>query len=173
MEETKNNEPNEQNNEVDEVQKNLEDIGKRIKKIRRELRLKQSEMAEKLDTFHSYISAVESGKANPGHSFFYKISKAFNINLNFLFHGIGDIFRSQRFDQLPLDGTPPAKLEPILSPEGILMVMEYSPTLYHNVIGYAYKFLNENETVINAELEKSYKGKFKSRNNQENVFKSK
>lgn len=173
MDDTSNNELNMQNDRTDEVQKNLEDIGSRIKKIRRELRLKQSEIAEKLDTFHSYISAVESGKANPGHSFFYKISTTYKVNLNYLFHGIGDMFLPQRFDKLPLDGPPPYIDKSVISPDMLLLFMESSPTLYHNVIGYAYKFYNENETLIHSELEKTWKLAFEARKKKENASKSK
>lgn len=150
------------------VQKNLEEIGGRVKAIRKELRLKQTEMAEKLGTFYSYISAVEKGKANPGHGFFFKISTIYNVNLNYLFHGKGEMFLSDKTDE-------PEKLSERaikdyllilkqfdqMDPDFMLWIMEYSPLFYHNVIGFAFRFWYDNEKAISREVEKNVEKKKK------------
>jgi len=142
--------------ETPTIQKNLEDIGKRVRTIRKELRLKQAEMAEKLDTFHSYISAVEKGKANPGHSFFFKISTVFDINLNFLFHGKGDMFLTKTPEK---KNTEDYSLIPdefgLIDPDFMRWLLDYSPLFYHNVIGFAFQFWYENEKAISREVERS------------------
>ncbi len=147
------------------IQKNLEDIGSRVKTIRKELRLKQSEMAEKLDTFHSYISSVEKGKANPGHSFFFKISTLFNVNLNYLFHGKGEMFLSDKPEKPGKKVTEDYSLIldefDHIDPDFMRWLLDYSPLFYHNVIGFAFRFWYENEKAISREVERNVEKKKK------------
>lgn len=64
----------------------------RLKGIRKSLRFKQKEFAERLKISGPALSEIEGGKYKPGHDFFIKISKEFNVNLYYLLFGEGDMF---------------------------------------------------------------------------------
>ena len=64
----------------------------RLKAVRKSLRLKQKEFAERLKISGPALSEIESGKYKPGHDFFIKIAKEFEVNLYYLLFGEGDMF---------------------------------------------------------------------------------
>lgn len=80
------------------------EIGMRLKDIRLQLRIGQREMAETLKIAPSYLCEIESGRANPGPEFFVRLVKHYNVNLNYLFVGVGNmttgpggVLKSQEF----------------------------------------------------------------------------
>ncbi|MCU0285935.1 MAG: helix-turn-helix domain-containing protein [Acidobacteria bacterium] len=68
------------------------EIGERIKIIRKKLRFQQKEMAAALQIAASYLCEIESGKGNPGPELFVRLTSEYNINLNYLFTGQGEMF---------------------------------------------------------------------------------
>ena len=57
------------------------------------LGLQQNEMAKAVGLTPGYLSEIENGhKNNPGIATFYKISRHYNVSLDYLVHGIGDMF---------------------------------------------------------------------------------
>ncbi|MCP5108288.1 MAG: helix-turn-helix transcriptional regulator, partial [bacterium] len=70
----------------------LATIGQRIKDVRAVLRYSQRSMASDLEMSSSYLSEIESGKANPGPDFFLKLADKFDISVEYLFHGRGAMF---------------------------------------------------------------------------------
>ena len=64
----------------------------RIKNIRELLGLKQTEFAKKLDVPNSTIHKYENGVVEPSSKFLSKIAKKFNINMNWLLTGEGQMF---------------------------------------------------------------------------------
>ena len=122
-------------------------IGRRIKKVRQRLKLQQREFAKSLGTAHSYISKIETGNANPGPSLFLRLSKEFNVSIEYLFSGSGDMFRKQT--KINAD-----KLEHIdlandlQSMEDLVWLMEHSPFVKNTVLGFGLKFAAENESLI-------------------------
>jgi transcriptional regulator with XRE-family HTH domain len=134
------------------IQENRKDIGTRIKAIRKTLRLNQKEMAEKLNTLNTYISEIETGKGNPGHTFFFKFAYTFSVSLNFLFFGQGDMFLETDPKIEPGENKPPEK---ITSTADLVWYLENSPMFYHNIIGLATKFKYENEEIIKRDIEEN------------------
>lgn len=68
-------------------------MNERIKKIRKEIKLTQIEFAEICGVTQRYISEIESGKQKTiSAEVFYKITKKFNINPDWLLTGEGDMF---------------------------------------------------------------------------------
>jgi len=133
----------------DLIRDNLKDIGARIKDIRKRLRISQIQMAETIKITNSYLSDIETGKGNPGHAFFFKLAKLYNVNLNYLFLGKGDMF---------LNNTTPndtdAQYFPIItSLEDLSWYMERSPLFRYQIIGYATKFRYESEKIIEQDME--------------------
>ena len=133
----------------DIIRKNLKDIGTRIKEVRKTIRITQKEMAEKLGIFDSYLSDIETGKGNPGHSFFFKISSIFKVNLNYLLLGKGEMFSKP--EQTPEEET---YIEDIKSIEDLVWYMKKSPLFFHQVMAFASKFHYEYEELIKKNIEK-------------------
>lgn len=129
-------------------------IGERIKKVRQRLKLQQREFARSLGMAHSYISKIETGNANPGPSLFLRLSKEFDVSIEYLFSGSGDMFLKQT--KISAD-----KLEHIdlandlQSMEDLVWLMEHSPFVKNTVLGFGLKFAAENETLIKKSILKT------------------
>jgi transcriptional regulator with XRE-family HTH domain len=126
-------------------------IGQRIKNVRNTLRLSQREMAAALNTSASYLSEIESGKANPGPGFFLDLSDVYNVSIEYVFHGEGEMF----YD--PKTRLPRAEfkdIDDIDSPEKLFWLMNHSSMAKNSLLGYAARFYLENETII----KKSFRG---------------
>lgn len=68
-------------------------IGSRLKDIRKKLNLRQKEFADVLNITMVTLSDIETGKKQPGGYTLYNLSELYNVNLDFLLHGIGSMFR--------------------------------------------------------------------------------
>jgi transcriptional regulator with XRE-family HTH domain len=128
------------------------DVGQRIKEVRLQLRIQQKEMAETLQMAPSYLSEIESGKANPGPEFFLKMVYEYNVNPNYLFLGLGDMFfgperilRTEEFDM---------ENGHVDSVEKLFWMMENSPYFKNNILSYASRFFLENEEFLKKSIEK-------------------
>jgi len=81
------------------------DIGQRINEVRKKLRLPQKEMAITLQIAPSYLCEIEKGNSNPGPELFVRLASEYNVNMNYLFTGNGEMFsdaplkiKKQEFD---------------------------------------------------------------------------
>lgn len=61
-----------------------ETIGDKIRKLRRQKNLKQADFVASLDVDRSYLSQIENNKKIPGREFLVKMSKEFNVSLDWL-----------------------------------------------------------------------------------------
>lgn len=68
------------------------EIGIRIQMVRKTLNLLQKDFARSLDISNASLSEMEAGNAKPRFELLYNITKRYNINLNYLLHGEGEIF---------------------------------------------------------------------------------
>ena len=129
---------------------NLKEIGTRVKEVRKTLRINQKQMADKLGIFNSYLSDIENGKGNPGHSFFFKISNLFKVNLNYLFLGKGEMFlKSEQTREEDIF------IDEIKTIEDLTWHMKNSPIFFHHMMSIAARFKYEYEEVINRNIEKN------------------
>lgn len=135
-----------------DIRESLKEIGARIKNIRIELRINQKEMAENLNIANTYLSEIESGKRNPGYIFFYKLYKTFNINLNYLFTGEGEMLYPAKPEKHRQGKT---FVEDIKTIDDLVWYMKHSQMFFHQVMGFAFKFKFDNEESIKKEIEKS------------------
>ena len=83
-------------------------IGFRLKDVRQKLNVQQKEMAAAMKVAPSYLSEIENGKGNPGPEFFVRLASLYNINMNYLFMGKGDILiegeDKEKRQEVDLDG---------------------------------------------------------------------
>jgi len=133
------------------IRENLIAIGNRIKDIRKHLRITQKEMAAQLKMSACYLSEIESGKGNPGHTFFYKLSNRYHVNLNYLFHGDGEMFTRKKFNKKIGENEHLGEIETI---EELYWYLENSTLLRSQLIGFAAKFIYENEEIIRKNIER-------------------
>lgn len=134
-------------------EKKFTDLGSRLKKIRKTLRLKQDEMADLLDISGCYISNIENGSGNPGVEFFYKISEKFNVSLDYLFHGIGDMFLKNKSP-----GPEKKFIDEIETTDDLVWLLENSPMFRNMTMGFCAKYLYENEPIIKRNI-KSFRAR--------------
>jgi len=71
------------------------DIGERLKKVREFLGLTQEEFAQKLDTTQAVISNYERGARVPTVDFLNRLTKTFQLDINWLLTGEGEMFREK------------------------------------------------------------------------------
>ncbi len=80
------------------------EMGARIKTRRKEMKMKQSELAEKLGISNNHMSSIENGRQKPSMDSFIKICNCLNITPDFLLLG------SMHAYNIPLDITEKLRL---------------------------------------------------------------
>ena len=70
----------------------MEQIGKRIKNIRTLLNKSQEELAKELKVTKQAISNIENSKSAPSIGLLSKLLIDYDININYILSGMGDIF---------------------------------------------------------------------------------
>ena len=126
------------------------EIGKRIQEMRRILGLQQKDMAKAVGLAPGYLSEIENGrKNNPGISTFFKISRHYNVSLDYLLHGIGEMFLPDKDGEEKKRQNIFKGLENI---EDITWLMRNSRFAKNTLLAYAVKMMIENEAVIKTEI---------------------
>ena len=70
----------------------MDNFSKRLKKLRHELNITQNDFAQSCEVKLTAISKYETGLVKPGFDMLYKIASVYNVNLNWLILGIGEMF---------------------------------------------------------------------------------
>ena len=70
----------------------MDSFSKRLKELRQKLNITQNDFAKACDVKLTAISKYETGLVKPGFDMLYKIASVYNVNLNWLILGIGEIF---------------------------------------------------------------------------------
>ena len=70
----------------------MEQIGKRIKNVRKLLNKSQEELAKELNVTKQAISNIENSKSAPSISLLSKLLIDYDININYILSGLGDVF---------------------------------------------------------------------------------
>jgi len=73
----------------------------RIKQLRSALGLSQQEIADKLGILVTTVSKYERGVMTPSTNFYLKLKEMFNVNLNWLIIGEGEMFEHTETKPLP------------------------------------------------------------------------
>lgn len=63
------------------------EMGQRIKLRRKELKIKQAELAERLDISNNHMSSIENGRQKPSLDIFIEICKNLNVTPDYLLLG--------------------------------------------------------------------------------------
>lgn len=76
------------------VEIDLPGIGDRMKAIRKRLGLMQRDFIKIVNITMSTLSDIETGKKRPSSEILFILSDVYKVNLHYLLHGEGDMFRS-------------------------------------------------------------------------------
>jgi len=68
--------------------------GQRIAIFRKSLNLTQQKLADKIGINRAYLGHIEAGRQEPSYNFIKALSDSFNINLNWLLAGEGEMCRT-------------------------------------------------------------------------------
>jgi transcriptional regulator with XRE-family HTH domain len=139
-------------------------VGKRIKQVREALGLTQRDFVKPLNRKGPFLSQIENGtKKNPGVWIFLQISLVYNVSLDYLFHGTGDMFLNQKTN---IDTDKRDYIEDIDSVEDLLWLFEHSKFFKDSIMGYAGKFKYENEVLIKKSIERYRQKRQQEENNE-------
>lgn len=97
----------------------MENIGIRIKNIRNILKMSQEEFAKGLNVTKQAISNIENTKSAPGIALLDKLLQKYEVNLNYVISGIGDIFIKQEKSNEALKSSLMKDFEAILEARGL------------------------------------------------------
>ena len=139
------------------------EFGQRVKAIRKTLGLSQKDFAGPLGNSGTFISEVENGKYKPCYDFFYNIMAHFNVNLHYLMTGQGEMFI--RDIKQPGEFEIEEPFSSIQKTEDLLWYIKRSPLFMHGLFVLATKYLYENKTNIELEIE-SYNAKKAGKKNK-------
>ena len=131
---------------------NSDEIGMRLKEIRNNMRIGQREMAETLKISPSYLCDIENGRANPGPEFFVRLVKHYNINLNYLFLGSGNMKASLDRVQNIQDVKIGKEIDSI---EELAWLMQHSKFFKNSILAQANSLINKETELIASSLKKN------------------
>jgi transcriptional regulator with XRE-family HTH domain len=125
--------------------------------VRTELNLKQKELAAKMGMSGFALSQMEAGNARPRLMLFFHLSRDFDVNLDFLLHGEGDMFKS---------GKTPSQSAAIETFQGDTKkflqsfhnYFELSPLFRFSMKAFFTNLLGDQEHLIKKEVEKNREG---------------
>ncbi len=134
------------------IRDELSNVGKRVKIARKTLKVQQKEVAEALGISPSHLSEIESGKANPSTDFHLKLSKLYNISVEYIFHGRGNMFYEENgiINETAFDFK-----SDVDSIEKLLWLLKNSPYFKNMMLGHASKFTLQEEEVIKSSIAKN------------------
>ncbi len=130
---------------------NTIEVGKRLKAVRRALEISQKDFAARMDTSGSYLSEIESGKTKPGYNFLITIAGVFRVNPTWVLLEEGEMFLGKDDREAISEDQFGDQTERV---KELLWYLQYSPLVQDTILGYASKFLYENEQSIRRDIEK-------------------
>ncbi len=83
----------------------IKDVGTRLREVRMALGYSQQYFSALLNTSAGFISEIEGNKKSPGIQLLYSLWRKFNININWLLTGKGNMFHSHS----RIEHTPPSQ----------------------------------------------------------------
>lgn len=92
--------------------------GENIKAVRKKLKLSQEEISTQIGITYRAYSSYERGDRNPSLEFLAALNKMYNVNLNYVITGVGEMFNAPKFEDVQDEIT--AKVESILKAKGLI-----------------------------------------------------
>jgi transcriptional regulator with XRE-family HTH domain len=127
----------------------LKELGKRLKTLREELGMNQKKFAAAIGISGSLLSQIETGQKNPVYEFLYKLMREYQVSLDWLFSGKGEMFLKRKPE---VEAGEDKYIDEIESIDDLVWYLEHSNLFNLNVMGYSARFFFENEDHIKKEL---------------------
>ena len=126
---------------------------RRLRILRDHLGIAQSEFAKKLGIANSYLSELESGRKNMTYNVFMRLIEVFHVHPNWFLLGTGHMLLagSETNDDVVLGNCQLESIDKDLP--RVMWYLKHSPIVKHTVIGFALKFLHDNESIIKNDIE--------------------
>lgn len=128
-------------------------LGKRVKAIRKELGLLQRDFVKIVNITMSTLSDIETGKKRPGSEMLFILSDEYRVNLHYLLHGEGEMFRLETpltgitfADEVFGDYTEDVK--------ELLWYMQHSRLARGAIIAMGKEYCFKNETMLKKEIQR-------------------
>lgn len=112
----------------------------------------QRGMAKALKITPSYLCEIENGKANPGPEFFVRLVKNYNINLNYVFLGSGDMNTGSLVELKPQDIHIGCEIDTI---EEMVWLMKNSKYFKNMILAHANIIINKDHEMIASSLQRN------------------
>lgn len=134
-----------------EIKMDLAGIGSRVKAIRKILDFTQKEFALTMEITMVTLSDIETGKKRPGSDILFNLSELYDVNLDFLLFGRGDMFRhALENDEVMIgDNTFGDYTDDIRE---LLWYMRNSRLARGGFVALAKEFMFRNEVLIKSEI---------------------
>ena len=129
-------------------------FGKHVRKVREALHLNQTEFARGLGKSFQHLSDIERGKKKTGLDFFIKMLTVYNVNLNYLLQGEGEMFL-QEIDNNQLLLKEYASSNPDV--KEFLHYFVNSSMVHYHVLSEFRKFFNAEEKAIKNDIKRKSK----------------
>ena len=123
-------------------------VGERLRRIRKYLKMTQANMGKKLGYSTSTYCEFENGNIGINTQTYIKLSKIFNVNLEFLVNGRGGMFYKAvpgTGDEKDIDYTFDKYID---SKEKLLGMMDRSIFFCHSILALAQEFFHTKEDLI-------------------------
>jgi transcriptional regulator with XRE-family HTH domain len=126
------------------VKEILKTVGERISKVRAILKMNQTDFAKPMNIGISSFSQIESGKTQPNILVLFQLVNLYNVNLNYIMTGQGNIF-NDALGSIPDDK---ARLKSLATFEDLLWFAANSPLFKALVTSEASKLYYERKQRI-------------------------
>jgi len=130
----------------------LKDIGQRLQNIRKAIDINQKDFALEMEISGASLSEIEAGGSKPRIEIYYNLTRKYNVNIDYLLHGRGEMFRGP--GQSGADGIDKEdEFREFL--ETFLDYFEKSRLVRYAVMTHFTTFLEEKETLIEKNIKKN------------------
>jgi len=144
--------------EVNQVE--IEAFGGRVRELRKALKATQKDFAESLRMSGSYLSEIERGHASPGFEFFLNLTTAYNVGLDYLVRGEGEMFRADSVKNEEESGEFPSGIESL---KDLSWFLNRSSLFKNSIMGMAQRFYYESEKTIKKNIDQLKKDRKKDK----------
>lgn len=131
---------------------NAKNIGLRVRQIRKALHLSQEAFAKNLNIATPTLSDLENGKTKPSFDVMYGLLTAYNVNLEYVVSGAGEMFKQDSATSI-LHLYEKKMGDSFEDFKSILFYISHSAMCRLNLINYAKKYITENRSFIEMEME--------------------
>ena len=136
------------------------EFGQRLVKVRKSLNIIQKDLAAAVGMHACNLSAVESGKSSPTARLLHKLSTTFDISLDFLFRGTGEMFLTDKIKKAKDKAN---AVENIDSLEDMIWVALHSNMFKNTILGHAATYYYVNRESIKLDIKQKSKKEAKEK----------